>query len=142
MIGRRLVQGERWPAQGYVMLPWMFNLFTDEVTREVNAGVWIEGQVCSLSEVGWPRRRVGYCLQRARRCDGRFKRETTELCFRVGRLCERRKLRVTVNKSKHVRFSCRKRQVSWSVNISAQNLQEIEFEILGCRHGSEGNHGS
>lgn len=52
MIGRRLVQGERWPAQGYVMLPWMFNLFTDEVTREVNAGVLERG--AGLQSVrGW-----------------------------------------------------------------------------------------
>ena len=90
--------------QGCAMSPWLFNVYMDDVVREVNARVLWKG--LELLRVNDGRFEINHLLfadDTALVADSEQK--LCRLMTEFGRVCERRKLRVNVGKSKVMRCS-------------------------------------
>ena len=90
--------------QGCVMCPWLFNVYTDGVVREVNVRVLRKG--LELLRANGGRYEINQLLfsdDTALVADSEEK--LCRLVSEFGRVCERRKLRVNVGKSKVMRCS-------------------------------------
>ena len=88
--------------QGYVMSPWLFNVYMDGVVREVN--VWVLGKGLELLSANGGKFEINQLLfadDTALMADSEEK--LCRLVSEFGRVCERRKLRVNVGKSKVMR---------------------------------------
>ena len=85
-----------------VMSPWLFNLYTDGVVREVNTRVLGRGlKLVDANGNEWELNQLLFVDDTVVVADS--KRKLCQLVTEFGRMCERRKLRVNVGKSKVMR---------------------------------------
>ena len=90
--------------QGYVMSPWLFNVYMDGVVREVNVRVLgKEQELLSANGGKFEINQLLFADDTALVAD--LEEKLCRLVNEFGRVYERRKLRVTVGKSKVVRRS-------------------------------------
>ena len=90
--------------QGCVMSPWLFNVYMDEVVREVNVSVLGKGlELLSANGGRFEINQLLFADDTALVADSEEK--LCRLVSEFGRVCEKRKLRVNVGKSKVMRCS-------------------------------------
>ena len=119
--------------QGFVMSPWLFNVYMDGVVREVN--VRVLGKGLELLNANGGRFEINQLL---------FADDTVlvavseeKLCRLVsefGKVCERRKLRVNVGKSKVMKCSKYGNGDRMHVLLNGEPLEEVDcFKYLGSQ---------
>ena len=117
--------------QGCVMSPWLFNLHTDGVVREVNDRVLGRGlklvdgndNECELNQLLFADETVVVAYSERKLC---------QLVTEFGRVCERRKLRVNVGKSKVMRCARNEDGVILNVMLNGEAIEEVDqFKYLG-----------
>ena len=89
--------------QGCVMSPWLFNVYMDDVVREVN--VRVLGKGSELLSANGGRFEINQLLFADTALVADSEEKLCRLVSKFGRVCKRRKLRVNVGKSKVMRCS-------------------------------------
>ena len=124
--------------QGCVMSPWLFNVYMDEVVREVN--VRVLGKGLELLNANGGRFEINQLLfadDTALEADSED--EFCRLVSEFGRVCERRKLRVNVGKSKVMRCSRYGNGDRMHVILNGESLEEVDcFKYLGSQVAADG----
>ena len=109
--------------QGCVMSPWLFNLYTDGVVREVNAQVLGRGlKLVDGSDNEWELNQLLFANDTVVVADS--ERKLCQLVTEFGRVCERRKLRVNVGKSKVMRCTRNEDGARLNVMLNGEALEE------------------
>ncbi|XP_068200534.1 uncharacterized protein [Palaemon carinicauda] len=116
---------------GCVVPSWLFNLFVDEVVREVNGQVL--GRGLKLIDESDHELEVNQSLSTG---DTLLVADAEEKLGRLvtefGRVCERRKFRVNVCKSKAMRHTRRGSSARLNVMLNGELLEEVDqFKYLG-----------
>ena len=119
--------------QGYVMSPWLFNVYMDGVIREMNVRVLGKGLEL-LSENGgrFEINQLLFADDTALVADS--EKKLFRLVSEFGKVCERRKLRVNVGKSKVMRCSRYGNEDRMHVILNGEPLKEVDcFKYLGSQ---------
>ena len=116
--------------QGYVMSPWLFNLYTDRVVREVKARVLGTGlKLVDGNDNGWELTQLLFVNDTVVMVDSA--RKLCQLVTEFGRVCERRKLRLNVSKSKVMRCTRNEDGARLNVMLNGEALEVDQFKYLG-----------
>ena len=111
--------------QGCVMLPWLFNLHTDGVVREVNARVLGRGlKLVDGNDNEWELNQLMFADVTVVVADS--ERKLCQLVTEFGRVCERRKLRVNVGRSKVMRCTRNEDGARLNVILNGESLEEAD----------------
>ena len=115
--------------QGYVMSPWLFNLYMDGVVREINARVLGRGlKLVDGNENEWELNQLLFADDTVVVADS--ERKLCQLVTEFGRVGERRKLRV--GKSKVMRCTRSEDGARLNVMLNGEALEEVDqFKYLG-----------
>ena len=113
------------------MSPWLFNLYIDEVVREVNARVLGRGlKLVDGNDNEWELNQLLFADDTVVVADS--ERKLCQLVTEFGRVCERRKLRVNVGKSKVMRCTRNEDGDRLNVMLNGEALEEVDqFKYLG-----------
>ena len=121
---------------GYVMSPWLFNIYMDGVVRKVNVRVLGKGlELLSANGGRFEINQLLFADDTALVADSEEK--LCKLMSEFGRVCER-KLRVNVGKRKVMRCSRYGNGSRMHVILNVEPLEEVDcFKYLGSQvHGS------
>ena len=117
--------------QGFVMSPWLFNLYTDGVVREVNAQVLCRGlKLVHGNDNEWELNQLLFADDTVVVAES--ERKLCPLVTEFGWACERRKLRVNVRKSKVTRCTRNEDGARLNAMLNGEALEEVDqFKCLG-----------
>ena len=117
--------------QGCMMLPWLFNLYTDGVVKEVNAQVLGKGlKLVDGNDNEWELNQLLFVDNTVVVADS--ERKLCQLVTEFGRACERRKLRVNAGKSKVMRCTRSEDGARLNAMFNGEALADVDqFKYLG-----------
>ena len=120
------------------MYPWLFNVYTDGVVREVNVRVLGKGlDLLSANGGRFEINRLLFSDDTALVADS--EERLCRLVSEFGRVCERRKLRVNVGNSKVMRSSRYGNGYRMHVILNGEPLEEVDcFKYLGSQVAADG----
>ena len=120
------------------MSPWLFNVYMDDVVREVNVRVLGKGlELLSANGGRFEINQLLFADDTALVAD--LKEKLCRLVSEFGRVCERRKLRVNVGKSKVMRCFRYGNRVGMHVILNGEPLEEVDcFKYLGSQVAADG----
>ena len=120
------------------MSPWLFNVYMDDVVREVDVRVWWKGlELLSANGGRFEINQLLLANDTALVADSEEK--LCRLVSEFGRVCERRKLRVNVGKSKVMRCSRYGNGRRRYVILNGGPLEEVDcFKYLGSQVAADG----
>ena len=120
------------------MSPWLFNLYIDEVVREVNASMVGHGlKPTDVNENALQLNQLLFADDTVVVADSEEK--LCQLVTEFGRVCTRRKLRVNVGKSKVMRCTINEGGNRLDVRLDGEALEEVDqFKYLGSVIAADG----